>query len=308
MIVRALRSACSIGAPMRNLIRRLFNLAGLDISRADGGKPKWSGIAHDYYPINVQPRWGYGGKPHPQIEQVLISRLHEFKALLIDCQSYKQHFASIPYEQSSPNAPHWNNGWFSALDAAALMYFIMTRAPKTYLEVGGGMSTKFARSAITAGNLPTKLFSIDPRPRNAIDSICDAVVRLPLEDMDLSEFDRLNAGDIAFFDGTHRLFTNSDTTVFFLEVLPRLKRGILVHIHDIFWPDDYAPDWNLRLYSEQYALGAMILGGMSRYRIVLPNYFVSTNPVTAELVEQLGIPTRYPGATKPGLSFWLEVI
>jgi hypothetical protein len=150
---------------MRNLIRRLFNLAGLDISRTDGRKPKWSGIAHDYYPINVQPRWGYGRKPHRQIEEVLTSRLDEFKALLIDCQRYKPHFDSIPYEQSSPNAPHWNNRWFSALDAAALMYFIVTRAPKTYLEVGGGMSTKFARLAITAGNLATKNLSQLTRDR-----------------------------------------------------------------------------------------------------------------------------------------------
>ena len=229
---------------MKKKIRRLFNLAGFDISRQDRGKARWSEIADDYYPINVRPRWGYGQRPHVQIEQLLTSRVDDFRALLIDFQKYKEHFASIPYERSSPSVPYWNNIWFSTLDAAAVMYFLMTGAPETYLEVGSGFSTKFARLAIAAGNLPTKIISVDPQPRSGIDSICDEIVRCPLEDMDLAAFDRLSAGDISFFDGTHRIFTNSDTTVFFLEVLPRLKRGVLVHVHDIFWPDDYTPDWN----------------------------------------------------------------
>jgi hypothetical protein len=293
---------------MKKQVRHLFNLAGLDISLADRGKPRWSGIADDYYPINVRPRWGHGQRPHALIEQLLTPRLEDFKALLTDCLKYKGQFASISHEQLSPIAPYWNNIWFSTLDAAAIIYFMMALAPQTYLEIGSGLSTKFARSAIVVGNLRTRLISVDPQPRNEIDSICDEVVRCPLENMDLSTFDRLNARDICFFDGTHRVFTNSDTTVFFLDVLPRLKRGVLVHVHDIYLPDDYPPEWNKRLYSEQYLLAAMMLGGMSRYRVVLPNYFVSTNPVTSPLVEQLGIPTRYPGTTKPGLSFWLEVL
>jgi hypothetical protein len=292
---------------MKKQIKRFFNLVGFDIARMVHGRPRWNEFVHDYYPINVRPRWGYPHS-HAQIEQLLSSRLDDFKALLNDCQRYKEYFTSIPYEQSSPSAPYWNNQWFSTLDAAALIYFIRSKAPKTYLEIGSGFSTKFARSAIAAGNLSTKVVSVDPRPRSEIDSICDEVIRCPLEDMDLSTFDRLNAGDISFFDGTHRIFTNSDTTVFFLDVLPRLKRGVLVHVHDIFWPNDYPADWNRRLYSEQYALGAMMLGGMSRYRVVLPNYFVSTNASTSPLVEQLGILTTYPGTTKPGLSFWLEVL
>ncbi len=51
----------------------------------------------------------------------------------------------------------------------------------------------------------------------------------------------------------------------------------------------------------------MMLGGMSRFKIVLPNYFVSMNPQTAPLIASLGIPTRYAGTVNPGLSFWLEV-
>jgi hypothetical protein len=52
----------------------------------------------------------------------------------------------------------------------------------------------------------------------------------------------------------------------------------------------------------------MLLSGSSRYRVVLPNYFVSKNAITAPLVGELGIPTTYPGTTKPGNSFWLQII
>ena len=97
----------------------------------------------------------------------------------------------------------------------------------------------FARHAIRTGNLKTTIMSIDPKPRAEIDSLCDRVMRLPLELCDLNLFRELEPGDILFFDGSHRIFANSDVTVFFIEVLPRLKPGVLVHVHDIFLPADY---------------------------------------------------------------------
>jgi Methyltransferase domain len=246
-------------------VRRLINFAGFDLSRVDNGKPRWSGIAEDYYPINVRPRWGYDRGSHKTMEQLLASEIKSFSLLLNDFQKYNNHFASISYEQSSPSLPHWNNIWFSSLDAAALMYFALSRTPRTYLEIGSGYSTKFLKFTVASAALSTRVISIDPQPRSEIDVLCDEVIRSPLEELELSIFDRLEAGDICFFDGSHRVFTNSDTTVFFMDVLPRLKKGVLVHIHDIFWPDDYIPEWNGRLYSEQYLLGAMLLSGSVRY-------------------------------------------
>ena len=80
-------------------------------------------------------------------------------------------------------------------------------------------------------------------------------MRQPLEAVDASEFGALTAGDVVFFDGSHRVFQNSDVTVFFLEILPALPPGVLVQIHDIFWPVDYPPAWADRYYSEQYMAG-----------------------------------------------------
>jgi len=290
---------------MKNMVRRLLSIAGLEVSRID--RVRWSQMAEHYYPVNFQPRYGHGRPSHPQIKALLEAEIDNYRTLLNDFQRYRKYFSSVSMDATSVSAPFWNNDWFSSLDAAALMYFIISRQPKEYIEVGSGFSTKFARLAISSGSSQTTLTSIDPHPRSEIDEICTEIIRSPLEDLDVSLFDRLKKGDIAFFDGSHRIFTNSDTTAFFMDVLPRLKSGVLVHIHDIFWPDDYTPQWNKRLYSEQYVLGGMMLGGLSKLKVVLPNYFVSMDQRTAPLIANLGIPTRYAGTTNPGLSFWLEV-
>jgi hypothetical protein len=84
--------------------------------------------------------------------------------------------------------------------------------------------------------LPTSITSIDPEPRTDINSLCDRVVRKWLEDCDLSLFDQLEPGDFLFFDGSHRVLTNSHTTVLYLEVIPRIKAGVIIHVHDIHLP------------------------------------------------------------------------
>ena len=90
--------------------------------------------------------------------------------------------------------------------------------------------------------------------------MADSVVCSSLEDVDLGLFQELGAGDMVFFDGSHRCFQNSDVTVFFLDVLPRLHEGTVVGLHDIFWPMDYPKPWIGRYYNEQYVLAAYILG------------------------------------------------
>ncbi len=71
-----------------------------------------------------------------------------------------------------------------------------------------------------------------PQPRNQIDQLADRVVRAPLESIDLRVFDELAENDILFLDSSHRALQNSDVTTFFLEVLPRLRPGVIVHVHE----------------------------------------------------------------------------
>ena len=99
-----------------------------------------------------------------------------------------------------------------------------------------------ARLVVRDHHLRTRVISSDPRPRVEIHSLCDEGIRHPLESIDLAVFDQLAPGDILFIDSSHRVFTNSDVNVVFLEVLPRLQPGVLVHLNDIFLLYDYPPE------------------------------------------------------------------
>jgi hypothetical protein len=280
---------------------------------------KWSDTVLDYYPINPRPRFGFGLPSHSGIKAALErgrSAYEESLAAIAACHDVLHAIGHHPQRRHVRNvAPTWNNIWFTALDAASLVGFLLARQPKRYLEIGSGNSTRFARHAIQTGNLQAELISIDPQPRAEIDSLCTKVIRTPLEDCALDVFRQLEPGDILFFDGSHRVFMNSDVTVFFLEVMPILQPGVLVHIHDIFLPDDYPPQWRGRLYSEHYLLAAQLLCGAPPFNVILPNYFALADIDLCARVTEIfrsksgstDIPLRYPNGVRcPGTSFWLE--
>ncbi|WP_020174599.1 class I SAM-dependent methyltransferase [Methyloferula stellata] len=278
---------------------------------------RWSETVKDYYDVRPAPRWGHGKPTHPELTKLLNERRHIYSDILDDMLNIKPVLHAIPMSGDEKNSeiPYWSNTWFSNLDATSLVYFLSRKKPRRYLEIGSGYCTMFARHTIKEQRLDTTIISVDPKPRANIDRLCDRVIRKPLEECDVQIFDELDEGDILFFDGSHRVFENSDVTVFFLEVLPRLKKGVFVHIHDIFLPSDYVATWNERLYSEQYMLAAMLLCKTPPFQVLLPNFFICTD---SELVEKVDavldsskgkIPLTYNNAARiPGVSFWLETV
>lgn len=194
---------------------------------------------------------------------------------------------------------------FSGLDAVALYSFIAEVKPKIYLEIGSGNSTKFVRKSIRDHELATKIISIDPCPRVEIDVLSDEIIRQPLEETNIELFDVLTKDDILFFDGSHNCFMNSDVTVFFLEILPRLPSGILIHIHDIHLPYDYPPQRSLHYESEQYLIAVMLLGECSKYEIILPSEFVHNDDSLADILSGLW-ESETPKIPRGGSSFWIR--
>jgi hypothetical protein len=118
-------------------------------------------------------------------------------------------------------------------------------------------------------------------------------------------FDRLGAGDVLFMDGSHVALMGSDATVFFLEILPRLKRGVLVGIDDIFLPWDYPPTWTGRVYGEQYLLAALLLGGAAGWRVRFPGWWLVEESELAARFELLWPVVENRFGRHAG-SFWLE--
>jgi Methyltransferase domain len=268
------------------------------------------------YPIKPTPRYGHGKPAHPEISAQLARNDALYARTLASFSRFKESLLKIPEEPvgALSGEPYWNNTYFSAMDAISLYGFLGSKAPVRYMEVGSGNSTKFARRAIKDLNLSTKITSLDPNPRAEVDALCDRVIRQPLEDLDGKLFDELEAGDILFIDNSHRAFQNSDVTVFFLEILPRLKPGITVHIHDIFLPFDYPPLWSNRHYSEQYLLAAFLLADYDKFEILLPLAYACKHPSigkemldawTEPLFERAFAVNRRCTEGYIGASFWL---
>lgn len=266
---------------------------------------------HDHWTVNldhpIRPasRWGHGRPPHPELSALIDAGRNDYAKVLTGHRAYADAFATIGRDYVSEDVPYWRCGWLSPLDLVTLYSMVVSHRPRTYLEVGSGCSTAFVRHAVKTFGLDTRIVSIDPEPRAGIDAICDTVIRSPLEATDLSVFDELTAGDVFFFDGSHRCFPNSDVTVAFLEVLPRLAGGVIVGIDDIYLPHDYPPEWNDRFYSEQYVLAAWLLGGSRRLSLLSPNYFVSQDPVLSSLLESLWSTPVFAGLGRGGNSFWM---
>ena len=269
------------------------------------GKFGWVKIK-DYYSNNSCRRYGGVVPQHARIESVLGAQSEEYEKRIKGFASFMGQFLTIPLSSFATSAkePVWNNGFFPAFDAISLFGFISTLKPRTYFEVGSGHSTRIAAKAKALNSPSTRIISIDPFPRAEIDELCDEVIRKPLEECDLSVFDELSDNDILFFDGSHRVLQNSDTEVFFFDILPRLKRNVYIHLHDIYWPFDYPDEWSQRMYSEQYVLGGLLLYAWESFEIILPNVYISWCTNLLDHFRELWEAPGLQGIGKEGVSFW----
>ena len=257
------------------------------------------------YPVLPEPRYGFGKPPHQSIKKMMEDDRLRFQEVLSSFLQFDSWLLAIPENAGSDLLePYWKNAYFQSLDAIALYCFLALRNPGLYIEIGSGNSTKFAKRAIRDHNLRTRIVSVDPAPRVEIDQIADEVIRTSLESTDLSLFNDLTGNDILFFDGSHRSFMNSDVTVFFLDVMPIVPSDALVHIHDIYLPNDYPRVRAGHYESEQYLLAAMLLGGCSQYETVLPNNFIEQDPVLSGTFADLHRAKKIQYPT--GCSFWLK--
>ena len=129
---------------------------------------------------------------------------------------------------------------YPAFDARTLYYVLREHRPARYLEVGSGLSTYYATLAAArnaADGAPLAISCIEPYPFEALRDL-DGVELLQgfVQDVPVSRFTELGSGDVLFIDSSHALKIDSDVAYLVLEVLPRLRPGVLVHIHDVPFP------------------------------------------------------------------------
>jgi hypothetical protein len=238
-------------------------------------------IPLEYAPaMNYCQRWGYSRPPIAALYELFGAHTDEYRAFLQVMRAYAPTLRDIPrlLDPEKLHVPAWEGFAYDPFDIVALYAMIRKVKPKQYLEIGSGVTTAITRRAITDEGLATRITSIDPSPRTEIDKICDHVIRQGLESCDPAIVDTLEAGDILFFDGSHRSFMNSDVTVFFIDILPRLKPGVIVHVHDITLPWDYDLYFKNWYWNEAYMLAVYLMGRTSNIVPMLPTAFICRDP------------------------------
>ncbi len=166
------------------------------------------------------------------------------------------------------------NESFSFGDAEFLYQIIRCFKPKIIIEIGSGNSTKIAHSAIRKNfsetNKKSKHICIEPYEIPWLGKIEVELNRCLVENCDLSLFNKLEENDILFIDSSHIIRPQGDVLKEYQEIIPRLNKGVIVHVHDIFTPRDYLDSWikeDKYFWNEQYLLESMIANN-SRYEII----------------------------------------
>jgi predicted O-methyltransferase YrrM len=158
---------------------------------------------------------------------------------------------------------------FGEVDAQVLYCMLRHHKPARVIEIGSGQSTRLTAKALLKNaseqpGRPAPVFTaVEPYPAADIRAGFPGLTRLleqRAQDVPLATFEQLEADDVLFIDSSHVLAIGTDVQYEFLEIIPRLKPGVLVHVHDIFLPAEYPKKWVVdgRFWDEQYLLQAFL--------------------------------------------------
>lgn len=270
--------------------------------------PKYQSLFLEYK-VDMKPRYGHGKPPHRELYRLIDQNRETYRTLLNKALLTRESIWTIRDSsiEKDPVKPTWNNGYLPGLDIVGIYTMLTEFKPKKYIEIGSGNSTKVAFKTKTEQQLSTEIISIDPMPRASIDQLADQVIRAPFENVDFDIAGTLHENDILFVDNSHRILPNSDAMVFYLEILPRLRKGVIVHIHDMYLPYDYPQFMCDRFYSEQYGLAIHMLANPDKIETLLPNYFISEDPELSALIAPMWQHKNLQGVETHGGSYWFRV-
>ena len=238
---------------------------------------------------------------YPALEPCFAAAEPGFRAVMDDVEAAAGDLRRIA-EDAGP--ARFDQDWFPRLDAAAAYAMVRRERPARIVEVGSGHSTRFLARAVADGGLSTTITCIDPAPRARLAGLPVRHVPTLLQEADPALLAKLAPGDVLFIDSSHVAMPGTDVDRLVLDVLPRLPAGVLVHIHDVFLPDAYPPEWAWRGYNEQALVGALVAGG--GYALAFASRWVATRR-PAWLVQ--GVLARLP--LVPGAyesSLWLRKV
>lgn len=205
-----------------------------------------------------------------------------------------------------PPSYHWKNDFWNGADALVQYSLLRDAKPRRVVEVGCGWSSLLMARALgrneEEGAPQTVVDQVEPYARKEL-------LRALPEHWDLHEtmlqraplelFEALGEGDVCFYDGSHVSRAGSDVNWFFFEVVPRLAPGVIIHVHDIFWPTDYPDEWIVdrgQTWNEQYVFQAFLMYNREFEPVICNSAVFRAYP--AEMSELLGsLPTTLIGGS-----------
>jgi len=267
------------------------------------------------YPIQdhyYEPQFKYSKDFDAKKKRNLHLDLGEANQLnALEALAYREELAEIPLKNPELNerSYYYQNASFEEGDADLYYLMIRNKKPKKIIEIGSGFSTLVALKAIEKNRSEgfiTELTCIEPYEFGWLEQLNNVtIIRKKVEELEPAFFSTLESGDFLFIDSSHIIRPENDVLHEYFEILPGLKPGVIIHIHDIFTPRHYTQSWlteELRLWNEQYLLEAYLYHNTS-YRILFSlnhlknSYFETTRKVLKAINEK----------TEPA-SFWIEKI
>ncbi len=223
---------------------------------------------------------------------------------LMESLQFADELADTPLEKPCSLRFYLNNLAFESGDAEFWYQLIRLKKPRRIFEVGSGNSSLLAMEAICRNqeeddSYDCKHVCIEPYEMPWLEQTAAMVVRKKIEDLDVEFFSELEEDDVLFIDSSHVIRPDGDVVFEYLELLPTLNPGVIVHVHDIFSPSNYPEQWlvdQVKLWNEQYLLEAFltqnsswkVIGALNYLR---HNHFESLKSVAPFLTQQ-----REPGS------------
>jgi hypothetical protein len=238
-------------------------------------------------------------RPLPGIDWNVPGQLRQLERL-----TFAAELAGVPGKRVTPPAFHFGNGQFESGDAEYWYQLIRATRPRRIFEIGSGNSTLMALKALRQNcdedpGYECRHLCVEPYEMPWLEQTGVTVVRQKVEDVGTKLFEELEAGDILFIDSSHVVRPQGDVLFEYLELLPSLRAGVTVHIHDIFSPRDYPRQWiadEVRLWNEQYLLEAFLTHN-DRWQVVgALNYLHHHHHDRLKAVAPYLTPDREPGS------------
>lgn len=260
-------------------------------------------IRNHYY----EPQFDHRGYDSVRASQRTLRGIDWNEDAQIELLSRFRYASEIADIADSPGAQHEfriPNGSFEPGDAECWYQMLRLFKPRRVIEIGSGNSTKLAVRALQKNRQEDAAYTfehvcVEPYEMPWLEELPVTVVRRRVEELGVEFFGQLEANDILFIDSSHVIRPQGDVLFEYLEVLPTLAPGVIVHVHDIFSPRDYPLSWvrdEVRLWNEQYLVEAFLSDNSQWEVLCALNYLHVLHPESLRSVAPFLRPSSCPGS------------